>query len=133
MPYVWEHEVAEIKMPKPAERTLKILASPTREAGGLVSKHVTFGVAYVPAGGMTSAHVHGEEEEVALILSGRGHATIAEEKFEVGPGCAICFPQGVRHQVTNESDETMKIVWVYAPPGIEKRMIVFKKTGTGYK
>ena len=51
-----------------------------------------------------------------FVVSGRGEATIEGKKHEIVPDTTIYAPLGVRHQLRNLSDETMKVICVFVPP-----------------
>lgn len=56
----------------------------------------------------TEFHHHLWEEEAVYILSGRGTATIGEEKQAIGPGDFIGYPtNGVAHDLYNDGDEPL--------------------------
>ncbi len=54
-------------------------------------------------------HSHERDEEFIYILSGRGHAEIGDETFEVGPGDFMGFgaPGGPAHHLTNPFEEDL--------------------------
>jgi len=56
----------------------------------------------------TEFHHHLWEEEAVYVLSGRGTATIGEEKQAVGPGDFIAYPtNGVAHDMYNDGDKPL--------------------------
>lgn len=67
-------------------------------------------VARVPPGKESFLfHRHERDEEFLVILSGRGHAEIGEERIEVGPGDIMAFPapHGPPHHLTNPFDQDL--------------------------
>ena len=51
---------------------------------------------------------------------GEGTATLGDEQAHVEPGTTIYIPQGTWHGVENTGDSPAEIVWVIAPPGLER-------------
>ncbi|MFQ6080300.1 MAG: cupin domain-containing protein [Candidatus Bathyarchaeia archaeon] len=134
MSVVYEYDVKDIKLPRPYERFIKIFASPERGAKSLVSKYATFGATIIyPHTTAHPKHAHPTSEEILYVASGKGKAIIGEETFKVHPGVIIYVPPGTKHSFINESSETMKLLWIYAPPGAEKKIIDYAKTGKGYE
>lgn len=114
-------EVKGKQIPAPYERVLKILASP--ETPKMKAENFTFGMSIIAAGSKTDKHAHEGTEECIYVVSGRGEAVIAGEKYEIGPDVVILVKPGQDHQFFNHSDETMRLIWVYAPPGAEKSLL----------
>lgn len=134
MSIVHEHDVEDIKLPQPYERFIKIFASPEKEIKGLVSRYATFGATIIyPYTTAHPKHVHLTSEEILYVASGKGKAMIGEKTFDVHPGVIVYVPPGTEHTFINESSETMKLLWIYAPPGAEKKIIDYAKTGKGYE
>lgn len=119
--YVKSNEIKGKKTPPPYERVVKILASP--ETVNMVSHRFTFGMSIIPAGGMTEKHAHEGTEECIYVLTGRGESELAGNRFKIEPDSVILVKPGQDHQFFNYSDETMKLIWVYAPPGAEKMLL----------
>jgi quercetin dioxygenase-like cupin family protein len=69
-----------------------------------------------PRGGQVPWHEH-EQEEVYLVLEGRGEMCIGEEREEIVAGQAVYIPSGEFHQLTNVGDEPMRMLYCYGPPG----------------
>ena len=134
MSVINEHDVKGVKLPQPYERFIKIFASPERIEKSLASKYATFGATIIyPHTTAHPKHAHPNSEEILYVASGRGKAIIGEEEFEIQPGSIAYVPPGVGHTFVNESSETMKLFWVYAPPGAERRIIDYARTGKGYE
>jgi len=100
-------------------RVLAVKASPARGN----STHMIVGAAALPPSFETLRHSH-EADEVAVFLSGRGAVEIDGERYEVGPGSVLLTPSGAEHVTLSEdADERLTVLWVYAPPGSELRWI----------
>lgn len=106
---VWA--VPGIKVPPPNERTLKILMSP--ELGN--TDKLTVLASIIPAGGTTGLHTH-DVDEFMYVVSGRGVHVYESKEFPVEVDMLIHAPAGIRHEVKNTGDETIKLVCFFVPP-----------------
>ncbi len=75
--------------------------------------------AIVPPGGGPPSHIQTREEEAFYILE--GEVTFYGEQGEVtaGPGTYLNIPKGARHRFRNNSAGTAKMLFLFAPAGIE--------------
>lgn len=64
-------------------------------------------------------HTHAaDDEELYVVVSGRGVMTLDGEEFEVGPGHVVLNRPGGTHGLRNAGDEPLRIVVVeVAQPG----------------
>lgn len=65
------------------------------------------------------AHSHGEQVELQICFSGRGHVEVNEVRHELVPGTACFLGPDVRHEIFNDSDEDLVQLWVIGPAGLE--------------
>lgn len=64
----------------------------------------------IPVGSSIGLHTHTNDEEIYVIISGRGQMVLDEETFEVGPGHVIRnLPSGT-HSLANLGPETLTMV-----------------------
>ncbi|MDI3480408.1 MAG: hypothetical protein PWQ97_63 [Tepidanaerobacteraceae bacterium] len=98
----------------PAGRCIRVLEGPGAliEAQNFVMGHVTL----YPAG-CVPLHSH-EQEEVYLILSGKGVICINDEEQNVKRGDYIYISPGFNHVLNNTSNENMIMIFCYAPKSI---------------
>ena len=78
-----------------------------------------FAMGYVvlePRGGQVPWH-NQEQEEVYMVIQGRGEVCVGAERQDVGPGQAIYLPPTVFHQLTNTGDEPLHMMYIYCPGG----------------
>jgi len=78
-----------------------------------------FAMGYVvlePKGGQVPWH-NQEQEEVYMVLQGRGEVCVGAERQEVSAGQAIYLPPTVFHQLTNTGDEPLHMMYIYCPGG----------------
>lgn len=80
----------------------------------------------VPGGGSVPLHVHSDMEQVFLVLSGAGTATLArdgiEHRFTCRPGDVLFVPCGWHHQVSAPSPDGVRYVTVNAFTGQDGRV-----------
>lgn len=64
-------------------------------------------------------HIHKEREEIFEILEGIFRFQCGEEEFEATPGTSVVVPRGVAHAWANVGSETGRILFTFAPGGID--------------
>src|SRR5437899_10038616 len=69
----------------------------------------------VPAGTMSTFHLHHDSDEVAYVLSGEVTFKIGEEVTVGGPGTCAFMPRGVPHAWKNSGAETGRVLFLYTP------------------
>lgn len=104
----------------PYVRELKLLASPLLQPE---VKNISLGQSILPPGCKSSSHVHDKETEYWIVLSGEGTVILDDEQEIVKEEDIIVVPPGVAHQLDNHSDDTFKVLWIYAPAGPEKDVL----------
>lgn len=57
-----------------------------------------------------------EQEEVYMVLEGRGEICVGAERQEIS-GQAVFLPPTVFHQLTNTGDEPLHMMYIYCPGG----------------
>jgi mannose-6-phosphate isomerase-like protein (cupin superfamily) len=67
-------------------------------------------------GSMQAVHGHPDNEQVYVIVRGRGVMQVAEEMQEVGEGTLVYIPPGAAHAIKNTSDEPLVFVSATSPP-----------------
>jgi quercetin dioxygenase-like cupin family protein len=105
-------EVPGVKVPKPNERVLKVLVSP--EVGN--SDYTTILFSIISPFSTTGPHKHDESEECMYVVSGRGVYRVAGREISFEPDSILIAKKGEEHEIRNLSDETMKLVAIFAPP-----------------
>ena len=61
-------------------------------------------------------HSHLNNEQVYVIVHGRGAMTVGDETKEVGPGTAILVPPQTGHSIRNIGEERLVYVSATSPP-----------------
>lgn len=63
-----------------------------------------------------AAHAHTDQEQVYVIIRGRGVITVGKEQQEVRPGTLVFVPQATPHAIRNIGEEPLAYVSATAPP-----------------
>ena len=106
--------------PAPHERELKVLISPSLQEG---VEGLAVGMTILPPGQSSSFHSHDVECETWIIVSGKGEVRVGDEREPVGPESVIFLPRNIKHQIINTGQETLRMFWIYTPPGGEKSVL----------
>lgn len=61
-------------------------------------------------------YVHGDSEELLLVISGTVRAQVDEDLFELTSGDSIVYRSSSPHRVVNVGDTVAEVVWVITPP-----------------
>src|SRR5262245_32704400 len=69
----------------------------------------------VPAGTMSTYHLHRDSDEVAYVLKGEVTFKIGDEVMVGGPGTCAFMPRGVPHAWKNTGPETGEVLFLYTP------------------
>ena len=67
-------------------------------------------------GSMQAVHGHPDNEQIYVIVRGRGVMQVADEMQEVGEGTLVYIPPGAAHAIKNTSDEPLVFVSATSPP-----------------
>jgi mannose-6-phosphate isomerase-like protein (cupin superfamily) len=73
--------------------------------------------AVLPPGASIGRHTHGDNEEVYLVLEGRGTMHLDDEEFRVAPGSVILNRRGGSHALKNDGDEPLRLFVVEVAVG----------------
>ncbi len=102
-------------------REIKVFVG--REKDNLIyDENVAMGLTTLLPNSKTVLHSHGFREYI-LVIDGKG--VLVSEDFErsISRGYFIFIPQNIPHQIINESDSSLILLWVYTPSGGEKKII----------
>ena len=97
----------------PAGRRSRILGGPK----GLPVEQFALGHSTLFPGGSIPTHAHANEE-VYVILSGRGEMRVGDEVELVSATTAIYIPSDVPHSLVNTGEDELVVMWMYAPGGL---------------
>lgn len=107
---IWD--IPGFEIPEPCRRILRLLMSPETTN----TKELSFIAAIIPPGCTTCLHEHQDSSEWMYIVSGRGKCVIDGKETDIGPDTLVYAPKGVKHEIRNTGDETVKIVAIFVPP-----------------
>lgn len=64
-------------------------------------------------------HSHGDQIELQICFRGRGRLMVDGVAHPLTPGTTCFLGYDVKHEIVNESDEELVMMWVISPPGLE--------------
>jgi len=64
-------------------------------------------------------HSHGDQIELQICFRGRGKVMVDGVAHPLSPGTTCFLGYDVKHEIVNESDEELVMMWVISPPGLE--------------
>lgn len=108
-------EGASYWQPKPANGHAdpKLIPSVTGFAG------FSMGYQTIAPDSRIRAHSHGDQVELQICFSGRGHVEVAGARHELVPGTACFLGPDVVHEIFNDGEEDLVQLWVIGPAGLE--------------
>lgn len=73
----------------------------------------------IPPGGrhVHELHVHPDAEELVIVTTGTGTATVGEDEHGVAPGDVLYIPPNAEHEVRNTSDAMLGLIFINVPTG----------------
>jgi quercetin dioxygenase-like cupin family protein len=64
-------------------------------------------------------HSHGDQIELQICFRGEGRVMVGGVAHPLVPGTACFLGYDVKHEIINESDDELVMLWVISPPGLE--------------
>jgi quercetin dioxygenase-like cupin family protein len=64
-------------------------------------------------------HSHGEQIELQICFRGHGRMMVDGVAHPLRPGTACFLGYDVKHEIFNEGDDELVMLWVISPPGLE--------------
>jgi quercetin dioxygenase-like cupin family protein len=80
---------------------------------------LSMGYQTIAPGGRIREHSHGDQVELQICFRGRGRVLVDGASHALVPGTACFLGYDVRHEVLNEGDEDLVMLWIVSPPGLE--------------
>ena len=80
---------------------------------------LAMGTQLLPGGEQIPVHRHEHQDEILFIHEGHATGVVGDSSLPIEPGTTIYVPRGLWHGVQNTHEQSVKIVWVVAPPGLE--------------
>ena len=87
------------------------------QATGLQS--LALGYQTIAVGGRVREHSHADQVELQICFRGRGHVVVDGMDHPLVPGTACMLGYDVKHEIVNDGDEELVMLWVITPPGLE--------------
>ncbi|NKB19990.1 MAG: cupin domain-containing protein [Alphaproteobacteria bacterium] len=65
-------------------------------------------------------HSHDEQIELQICHRGKGHVLVDGARHELVPGTSCFLGYNVKHEIFNDGDDELVMMWVIAPGGLEE-------------
>ncbi len=101
--------------PKPASGYAEIKLRPA-ETG---FDGLSMGYQTVAPGGRVRAHSHDRQVEIQICFRGVGTLLADGVRHPLAPGTTCFLGCDVHHEIANESDGDLVLIWIISPPGLE--------------
>ena len=71
-------------------------------------------------GGATaeSPYIHGDSEELVVVLSGTIELQLADRVLELSSGDSIDYRSSIPHRVVNVGEDVAEVMWIISPPSL---------------
>ena len=80
---------------------------------------LSIGFQTVAVGGRIREHSHGDQVEIQICFRGRGHVNVDGVSHPLVPGTACFLGYDVKHELVNDADEPLVMLWIVNPGGLE--------------
>jgi quercetin dioxygenase-like cupin family protein len=80
---------------------------------------LSMGYQTIAPGGRVREHSHGDQVELQICFRGRGRVVVDGASHPLAPGTACFLGYDVKHEIVNEGDDDLVMLWVITPPGLE--------------
>lgn len=84
--------------------------------GQFGSRHLSVTWVECQPNSQQAMHTHSAQEQVYVIMSGRGQMLVGDEECEVGAGALVFVPPATPHAIRNTGAELLVYVSATAPP-----------------
>jgi mannose-6-phosphate isomerase-like protein (cupin superfamily) len=80
--------------------------------------HLEVFVGELEVGGSTGdqPYVHGDSEELVVVISGSVQLELGGELFDLERGDSIDYRSSTPHRVSNTGQEVAEVMWIISPP-----------------
>lgn len=95
-------------------------AEPRLVPGETKFEGVSLGFQTIAPGSYVREHSHDNQIEMLVGFSGRGTVKVDGVPHPMVPGTTCFLGYDVKHQIINETDEDLVMVWAIAPAGLEE-------------
>jgi quercetin dioxygenase-like cupin family protein len=80
---------------------------------------LSMGFQTIARGGRVREHSHGDQVELQICFRGRGHVVVDGRTHPLVPGTACFLGHDVKHEIVNDGDDELVMMWVITPKGLE--------------
>jgi quercetin dioxygenase-like cupin family protein len=94
-------------------------ADPTLTPAVTGFETLSMGYQTIAPGGRVREHSHGDQVELQICFRGRGRVVVDGASHPLAPGTACFLGYDVKHEIVNEGDDDLVMLWVITPPGLE--------------
>ena len=102
--------------PKPANGYAEATLTPD-ETG---FKGLSMGFQTIAPGGHIREHSHVSQIELQICHKGQGHVLVDGIHHALVPGTSCFLGYNVKHEIFNDGDDELIMMWVIAPAGLEE-------------
>ncbi len=94
-------------------------ADPTLAPGETGFDGLSMGFQTIAPRGRVREHSHADQIELQICFKGSGTVRVDGAPHPVSPGTTCFLGYDVRHEIVNDTDEELVMMWVIAPGGLE--------------
>jgi len=80
---------------------------------------MSMGYQTIAAHSRVREHSHDKQVELQICFRGQGRVMVDGESHPLRPGTACFLGYDVKHEIVNDSDDELVMLWVIAPAGLE--------------
>jgi len=80
---------------------------------------LAMGYQTIAPGSRVREHSHGDQVELQICFRGRGRVVVDGVSHALVPGTACFLGRDVKHEIINEANEELVMLWLVSPPGLE--------------
>jgi len=80
---------------------------------------LSMGYQSIAPGSRVREHSHGDQVELQICFRGRGRVVVDGVSHPLVPGTACFLGYDVKHEILNETDEELVMLWLVSPAGLE--------------
>jgi quercetin dioxygenase-like cupin family protein len=84
------------------------------------SRRMIVATSDLPPGDAIGVHRHLGEDEIILVTRGTAEVQLGKQKHTATPGSTVFIPQGTCIAVTNTSQDTFSMAFIFSSPGFER-------------
>ena len=80
---------------------------------------LSMGYQTVAPNGRVREHSHGDQIELQICFRGEGRMVVDGIAHPLVPGTACFLGYDVKHEIINDGEDELVMIWVISPPGLE--------------